>query len=446
MAEKIYLKNINLDGVEYGLGITSDDIYAELGITKERFVELLSRDFYCPTLPESPTSETLTYEDTDGSVNHFQIGQPCRWLEGESYRIALCKNRTEESSEWYILPTKLSQIENDENFVNQEYVDEKVSRISVGGANLLRNSGFTGDYRTELLETETSLGVKTEVYSRPLKYWNGTAEVIDDAEALSGRAVKLGGVSQDVSLTEGKDYVISMKAKGSTLSVSCGDYTQEVALEEGYTIREFKFVFSGNDSVSLSGDATICDVQLERGTIATDWKPSVLDNDKVLDEFQKIKYLTDGIKEISSEELKGLVLTGLVKFGNYKDGSFQKENGGFSGVYNDDTDVLIWSGGTYEQAIQTMNAFREDHYLNPTTTEWETMTSFVMPHRGTGLFRGHIFATGGDISVSRVDAKSYFSNGIAGISQIVNIPGVGGVYEMTYSNGILVSSNFIPEQ
>lgn len=95
------------------VGSKLEDICAELGISEERFVELLARDFFCPTLTAAPTSSTLTYTDSDGSVNHFQVGQPCRWADGSNYRMALCLDITTTSAAWYILPNSLSQLSDD---------------------------------------------------------------------------------------------------------------------------------------------------------------------------------------------------------------------------------------------------------------------------------------------------------------------------------------------
>ena len=97
MAE-IKMKNfvINVGGKTYKMiGSRLEDICEELGISEDRFVEILSRDAYCPTLSAAPTSSTLTYIDTDGSTNHFHVGQLCRWAEGGDYRLAVCKNSTE---------------------------------------------------------------------------------------------------------------------------------------------------------------------------------------------------------------------------------------------------------------------------------------------------------------------------------------------------------------
>lgn len=101
------------------IGYRLEDICEELGISEDRFIELLSRDAYCPTLSAAPTSSTLTYVDTDGSTNHFHVGQLCRWAEGSDYRLAVCKNATQTSVAWHILPTKVSELTNDAGYLTQ---------------------------------------------------------------------------------------------------------------------------------------------------------------------------------------------------------------------------------------------------------------------------------------------------------------------------------------
>ena len=93
MAETTKLHHIKIGGTTYGLGITTNDFYEELGLTLDRYAELLSRDFYCPTLSSAPTSSTVTYIDTDGSTNHFAVGQACRWKDGDGqWQIAFLKS------------------------------------------------------------------------------------------------------------------------------------------------------------------------------------------------------------------------------------------------------------------------------------------------------------------------------------------------------------------
>ena len=113
MAENI--TSLELNGIKYALG---KSIYAELDLSLERFVELLGRDFYCPTINSAPTSTTRTYLDTDDSVNTFQIGQPCRWKESDgTYRLAVLADMTESSVTWYKLPVKVSELTNDAGYL-----------------------------------------------------------------------------------------------------------------------------------------------------------------------------------------------------------------------------------------------------------------------------------------------------------------------------------------
>ena len=102
MAENSKLTGIELNGVLYSLG---KSIYEELDISLVRFAELLGRDFYCPTLSSAPTSSTISYTDTDGETQSFQIGQPCRWAEGDGWRLALCTDNAGDSASWLVLPS-----------------------------------------------------------------------------------------------------------------------------------------------------------------------------------------------------------------------------------------------------------------------------------------------------------------------------------------------------
>lgn len=114
MAENSKLTNIEVNGIRYVLG---KSIYDELGISLERFAELLGRDLYCPTLSAAPTSYTLTYTDTDGETQHFQVGQSCRWIEEGEYRLAICKNVSASTIAWYVLPVKVSELTNDKGYL-----------------------------------------------------------------------------------------------------------------------------------------------------------------------------------------------------------------------------------------------------------------------------------------------------------------------------------------
>ena len=272
---------------------------------------------------------------------------------------------------------------------------DAIDNAAVGSVNLLRNSGFTGDYESETLSSDTQLSADTELYSKQLKYWTDVATVSADSAAGSGYSAAIGSLSQSVSLIKGESYVISYKAKGTSVSVSCGSFSVSQPLTSSYQRYTHKITFNGSGIFLISGTATVCDLQLERGTIATDWKPSILDNDKATAGFQSINYIASAIKDGSVDILGGLILANMIQLGNYKDGKLQKVTAGVSGIYNDDDDVAFWAGGTLQQAILTVMRFRNDPNYQPTDEEWANMANFVATHGGNAFFRGYIYALGG---------------------------------------------------
>ena len=272
---------------------------------------------------------------------------------------------------------------------------DAIDNAAVGSVNLLRNSGFTGDYESETLSSDTQLSADTDLYSKQLKYWTGVATVSADSAAGSGYSAAIGSLSQSVSLIKGESYVISYKAKGTSVSVSCGSFSVSQPLTSSYQRYTHKITFNGSGIFLVSGTATVCDLQLERGTIATDWKPSILDNDKSMAGFQAINYIASAIKDGSVDILGGLILANMIQLGNYKDGKLQKVTAGVSGIYNDDDDVAFWAGGKLEQAIMTVMRFRNDPNYQPTDEEWANMANFVATHGGDTFLRGYIYALGG---------------------------------------------------
>ena len=282
---------------------------------------------------------------------------------------------------------------------------DAIDNAAVGSVNLLRNSGFTGDYETEDLSAATELSADTELFSKQLEYWTGVATVSADSDAGSGYSAAIGSLSQSVSLIKGESYVISYKAKGTSVSVSCGSFSVSQPLTSSYQRYTHKITFNGSGIFLISGTATVCDLQLERGTIATDWKPSILDNDKATAGFQSINYIASAIKDGSVDILGGLILANMIQLGNYKNGKLQKVTAGVSGIYNDDDDVAFWAGGKLEQAILTVMRFRNDPDYQPTDAEWANMANFVATHGGDVFLRGYIYALGGKFR-GEVNAES----------------------------------------
>ena len=274
----------------------------------------------------------------------------------------------------------------------EDLPDEIYNAVKIGGENLLLNTGFLGDFESLELESVTPLKEDTKMYNSSLDKWSGTATLNQDENAVSGVSATIGRLSQGLMLIPNENYVISYKAKGTSLQIVVGGSTISQQLTNDYKKYSHVFTNSNTTSVTFSGNATICDIKLERGTIPTDWCPSVLDPDVVKDEFKKFWYLQDAMKG-STEVIGGLVLTSMIQLGKWTDGVMEKVNAGISGIYNDDTDVAFWAGGTFEQAIATVQKLIGGD--NPTDEEWKSLAKFVATHGGDVFLRGYIYALGG---------------------------------------------------
>lgn len=204
---------VNFAGKSYLMtGSRLKDICEEYGISEDRFMELLSRDSYCPTLSAAPISSTLTYIDTDGSTNHFQVGQLCRWAEGSDCRIAVCKDITETNSAWYVLPTKLSELTNDSGYLtSHQDISHLLPKTEAESAYQKK-----GDYATK---NDVSTAVANLVGEAP--------ETLDTIEELS-TALKNNADIVDVlngSIANKQDKVLKFEDMAASTWVSDSTYT-----------------------------------------------------------------------------------------------------------------------------------------------------------------------------------------------------------------------------
>ena len=273
--------------------------------------------------------------------------------------------------------------------------DEIYKSVKVGGENLLKNTAFRGDYQSLELDSSTALKSSTDLYSPKLTGWSGNALVLDSEEEDGVFACKIGNISQEVSLTPEENYVFTAFAKGVSITMSCGGVSLTQALTSEYALYTFSFAYHSGISFSLSGDATIKKLKLARGSIATDWCPHVTDDPEITDRFKSLWYIQDAIQEGKTDILGGLILTQLIQLGEFADGVMKKVTAGISGIYNDNTDVAVWAGGSYEDAIRTVQTLLANPNYQPSNEEWKNMAKFVATHGGDTFIRGFIYALGG---------------------------------------------------
>lgn len=295
----------------------------------------------------------------------------------------------------------------------EKYTDEMVNGMQIGGENLLRNSGFTGDYLSEQIADDSVLEGSLELYSPPFDHWEinvDTSRVELPNEAVSGYGVDLGGTSILQTLyynvTIGDSYVVSFKAKtssSSTIEVRCGGVSSLVQISSEW--KSYSIVVeanSNNNAFSISGNAIICNLKLEKGNKPTSWSASPLDNRSDRAYYQSLKYVQDAF-EGATDINGGLVLTEQIQVGDYdsEKKEWVKMNGGMSGIYESDNDVAFWAGGNFEKAVETAMTYEENPTYQPTEEELAAMANFVVTHGGRAILneaivRGMIYATEGN--------------------------------------------------
>lgn len=283
------------------------------------------------------------------------------------------------------------------------------NNLSTGNGNLLRNSGFTGDYLDENVAPLSNVSSGTEMYSDPLDHWTATnVSIITSAESASGKAAVLsdGSLEQnlEIGVEQGKPYVFSFKGKGTSVHFYVGAYETTVTLSGSTERYNVKFTApSSSQAFAITGSTcTIMELQLIEGNIPfNNWVNHPKDNDKSLAYFQNYSYLLDAIINGNTKILGGLILSQMIKVGNYRNQQLTEETGGMSGFYNSGDSPFLWGGGTMQQAFYTIAKYADNPNYEPSASELANlMANFVVTHGGRAILndvilRGYVYALGG---------------------------------------------------
>ena len=318
--------------------------------------------------------------------------------------------------------------------------------LNIKSGNLLRNTSFCGDYESIDISEDTEISEDKETFSEKLKYWTmENTRVVDTEDSTSGKAVQIGGtLSQRLAqpLLPGKDYVLSFKGKGTTVRVSVGGETQDITMTSSFDRYELHITCSdaANGVFSMvSTNSIVCEIMLSYGKLAPAWSPSYSDNDKSMAEFQNMKFITDAITQGSTTIDGGLVMSQQFKVGNYRDKKMIKETGGMSGYYNDDDSPYLWGGGTLEQAIYTIQKYKDNPNYEPTAEELNNLAKFVVTHGGRAILtdiilRGIIYAEGG-VMKSIKSPNGNFEIDEEGNLKAKDVTSVGGSFKNVSISG-----------
>lgn len=306
----------------------------------------------------------------------------------------------------------------------------------IGGQNMLRNSGFTGDYISEPLADESVMDAAKELFSDPLDHWEagqGNKVVALEGIATSGYGVEFTDYGDSLRqelhtpMIAGESYVFSFKGRStavdSEVTIVLGGQQVTIEIGEEWKTRIVRVTMenAGYGFGISGGHFQICDLQLERGTIATAYSPSYLDNISDRAYYQSLKYVEHALNEGSTTIGGGLVLTNHIKVGNYANKEMIEETGGMQGTYNVPNDPFLWGGGSLDKAIETIKKYNDNPSYQPTEEELKQMANFVVTHGGKAILndiilRGYVYALGGKIGRIKIEG-----NGIGVDTQRGNI-------------------------
>lgn len=322
--------------------------------------------------------------------------------------------------------------------------------LNIGNQNMLRNSGFTGDYLSEPLADNRVMDAADELFSAPFDHWT-KGEHIERVElpdeAASGYGVQFPVSTEEVvaeaetlsqelyyPVLKDEAYVLSFKAKGvllseetneetgevvktyNTISYIIGNETKQVVLTDEWVRYTEKIVAAetSKDFAITASDVTLCEIQLERGTIATGWGNSPWDNSSDRAYVQSIAYLAnalevDAMTEGATDVVGGLILTNHIKVGNYANHTMIEETAGMNGAQGLGKDTpAFWAGGDFDKAIATAQKYKTD------TETPEGEAPYVVTHGGKvvlndAVVRGKVYAEDGVFN-----GDIYADNGVFG--------------------------------
>lgn len=308
---------------------------------------------------------------------------------------------------------------------NLNKVQETISKLEYGKVNMLLNSGFTGDYLTSNLDSSSSLNADTKMFSPSLKYWECDKNhvSVDEYEySQSGAKVNIEAgysIAQTIpfQIHSGENYIFSFRGVGGDIYITIGGVTLGASMSNTWARYVNSFVAEQDTkiiTIHATNTCSLCELQLEKGTIVSAWDISPLDNRTELARYEQLTYLQNILKshtEIDGGIVStGVVNSGLISMGNFNEnGEMTSITAGLSGTYNTDNDPAFFAGGDMTKAISAVAAYMDNPNYEPTEEELRNMANVVITHGGRAILndiilRGYVHALGG-IFKGRVEAS-----------------------------------------
>ena len=264
--------------------------------------------------------------------------------------------------------------------------------IEIGGRNLLKNSKFTNladgktyDENTYWIYCPDSTYIDQYTLTVEDGHLKLTSTFASWGENWDKKSPRM-GFYQTKTNKNGGNYVLSFDAyadKDVWIKAETGHGDWEDSLKRKITTTKQRFNINiiganGDDPnyniFFLRLDKLDKDIQtsiyfdnfkLEEGTVATDWTPAPEDVDDAIaavdSKAQSLEYLKEALT-YETDIAGGIVATTSIQLRD-KVGSDYVVNAGISGI--EDDNVLLWGGGTYEEAVAASKSV--NYYKNGTT-------------------------------------------------------------------------------
>ena len=255
-----------------------------------------------------------------------------------------------------------------------QQIRDQLGLIGVG--NFLKNTSFLGQFESKEMDSDIGLGNETVVYNSKVDDWDVTSEweIVADSDAITGYSMKLKSptsmISQETFLTlcAGTSYILSWKQKGE-IGVEIQGYDleiQTIVQNSRYKLCYTKIVPTANRKERIffkGGPGNVFEIKLEEGILPTTCFPSCMDTDPVASRSDSYEFLKTSFiecPETNSTTVSGLFMKDQIKVGDITNDLVKSTWGGFSGVFNDEQDVMIWSGGSYGNAVDLISKINND--------------------------------------------------------------------------------------
>lgn len=227
----------------------------------------------------------------------------------------------------------------------------EVAAMEIGGRNLLRNSAIF----THVAGSTNNFAYKTLTPTVGLQPNTNYVFSVDKSEMIAG---------SDTAFTV---YIFSgdIKTGRNKLTIPISSTRQSVNFKTtaAVTGTDVVLIYAGQPGTTAGKAIKLTNIKLEQGTKATDWTPAPEDVDAAIaavdSKAQALEYLKTALTDGSTEIAGGLTMTNVLMLKSIpENGSQAVVTAGMSGLTeyeNKKDNVLMWGGGTYEEAYAAAN-------------------------------------------------------------------------------------------